>query len=361
METGFRPKCLQTWVGSLPIDDHAEAIRLMVAYTPEIPVWIQLPFYPAEGMIEQFLPGMPGLVHQGDRTFIQADDDAFHNELLLFYEEYLAVTEGSALFADSRFALSLDIAPGFFEFVKYLDALEMPPVAVKGQITGPLTFSTSVKDQSGRAIFYHPELRDVSVKCIAAKARWQVSQLKKYGVPVLIFLDEPGLAGFGTSAFISVSRADIEASIGEVIAAIHGQGGLAGIHVCANTDWSLVLDSPVDIVSFDSFSFFDKFILYEKEIKTYIERGGILAWGIVPTGNPRWVDEESAESLHDRWMDQLDDVAALGVDPGQIAAQSLITPSCGTGSLSVHHALKVIQMTQEISLKIRRSFISNNI
>jgi hypothetical protein len=155
--------------------------------------------------------------------------------------------------------------------------------------------------------------------------------------------------------------ADIEASIGEVIAAIHGQGGLAGIHVCANTDWSLVLDSPVDIVSFDAYSFFDKFILYEKEIKTYIERGGILAWGIVPTGNSRWVDEESAESLHGRWLDQLNDVAALGVDPGRIAAQSLITPSCGTGSLSVHHALKVIQMTQEISRKIRRSFIPNNI
>jgi methionine synthase II (cobalamin-independent) len=344
-------------VGSLPIDNHADAVRLMAEYTPEIPVWIQLPCYPAEGMIDQFLPGMPGLAHQDGRTFIRVDDDAFHNEMLLFYEEYLNLTEGKAPFADSRFALTMDIAPGFFEFIKYLDGLKIQPAAVKGQITGPFTFSTSVKDQDGRAIFYHPDLRDVLVKCIAAKARWQVSQLRKYGIPILIFLDEPGLAGFGTSAFISVSREDIEASLGEVISAIHLQGGLAGVHVCANTDWSIVLESPVDVVSFDAYSFFDKFILYEKEVKKFIERGGILAWGIVPTGNTRWVDQESADSLYDRWKDQLKQVAALGFDPGQIVAQSLITPSCGTGSLPVEHAIKVIQMTQEISLKIRRNFI----
>jgi methionine synthase II (cobalamin-independent) len=328
----------------------------MVAYTPEIPVWIQLPFYPAEGMIEQFLPGMPGVVHQGDRTFIQTDDDAFHNEILLFYEEYLAVTEGKTPIADSRFALSLDIAPGFFEFIKYLDGLKTQPAAVKGQITGPFTFSTSVHDQDGRAIFYHPELRDVSVKCIVTKARWQVSYLKKYGVPALIFLDEPGLAGFGTSAFISVSKEDIATCLGEAISAIHDQGGLAGVHVCANTDWSLLLESEVDIVSFDAYSFFDRFILYEKEIKKFMNRGGTLAWGIVPTGNIGWVDQESADSLYERWKDQLHQVAALGVEPEQIVSQSLITPSCGAGSLPVAHAIRVIQLTQEVSLKIRRNF-----
>ncbi len=343
-------------MGSLPIDDHAEAVRWMAAHTPEIPVWIQLPVYPAEGMIAQFLPGMPGVAHQGGRTFIRTDDESFHDAVLLFYEEYLAVVDGKSPPAGSRFALTADIAPGFFEFIKYLEGRDTRPFAVKGQITGPFTFATSIKDQDGRAIFYHPELRDVSVKIIAAKARWQVGQLKKYGVPVLVFLDEPGLAGFGTSSFISVTKEDIEEILGETVAAIHEQGGLAGVHVCANTDWSLILGSSIDVVSFDAYSFFDKFILYDKQIKNFIERGGILAWGIVPTGDIGRVDQESADSLYQRWINQLDQVAALGVDPGQIVSQSLITPSCGVGSLPVGHAIKVIQMTQEISRKIRRNF-----
>jgi hypothetical protein len=360
LKIDFKPKGLQTWVGSLPIDNHAEAIGWMAEYSPEIPVWIQLPCYPAEGMIDQFLPGMPGIAHQEERTFIRADGEAFQKEILLFYEEYFAVMDGAGLIPDSRFALTADIAPGFFEFIKYLDGLKTLPAAVKGQVTGPFTFSTSVKDQDGRAIFFHPDLRDVSVKCIAAKARWQAAQLKKYGVPVIIFLDEPGLAGFGTSALISVSKEDIAASLGEAVSAIHGQGGLAGAHVCANTDWSLVLESEVDIVSFDTYSFFDRFILYEKEIKKFINRGGILAWGIVPTANIGWVDQESADSLYERWKNQVYQVAALGFEPGQIVSQSLITPSCGAGSLPAAHAYKVIQMTRELSLKIRRVFYEEN-
>ena len=34
------------------------------------------------------------------------------------------------------------------------------------------------------------------------------------------------------------------------------EGGLVGVHVCANTDWSLVLDSSADIVSFDAYALF---------------------------------------------------------------------------------------------------------
>ena len=247
-------------------------------------------------------------------------------------------------------------APGFYEFLRYLDSNEKQPRAIKGQVTGPFTFSTSVKDQNGRAIFYHGQLRDVSVKCIAMKAQWQANQLKRYGVPVIIFLDEPGLAGFGTSAFISVSKEDIALCLEEVIAAVHEEGALAGIHVCANTDWTLVLDSSADIVSFDAYSFFDKFILYGEQIRKFMKRGGILAWGIVPTGNISWINQESTESLFNKWLEQVQQIEKLKISQREIVAQSLITPSCGTGSLPLDHAKKVIQMTRDISIKIQKEF-----
>ena len=356
MAEKFKPGGLQTWIGSLPIDSHIDAVRLMAQHTPEIPVWIQLPIFKAEGMIAQALAGMPGLVRDGEREFICADNSAFDTEIISFFEEYLEVAEGKRAISDSRFAMTKQAAPGFFEFIKYLESLENLPAAIKGQVVGPFTFSTSVKDQDGRAVFYHPELKEASTKCIATKARWQVSQLKKYKIPVIIFLDEPGLAAFGSSAFISITKEDIHTCLSEVIAAVHEEGAIAGVHVCANTDWSLVLDSSADIASFDAYSFFDRFILYEKQIKHFLQRGGILAWGIVPTGNISQVDQENVDSLFNRWKDQVHQIAALGFDEKQIVAQSLITPSCGTGSLPLDRALKVIQMTREISLKIRRNF-----
>jgi hypothetical protein len=103
---------------------------------------------------------------------------------------------------------------------------------------------------------------------------------------VIIFIDEPALAGFGSSELISISKEEILACLREVVDAIHTDGGLAGIHVCANTDWSLVLESGADIVNFDAYAYFDRFILYGDPIREFLAAGGMLAWGIVPTLEP---------------------------------------------------------------------------
>lgn len=354
MNTDFKPCGLPAWIGSLPLEDHGKAVKMMMDYTPDIPLWIQLPHFKSEGMIAQFLPGMPGLKIDEDRKFIQANDDSFDQEILAFFEEYMDIIEDDSKLGNSRFALTYEAAPGFFEFTKSLDALEKLPVAIKGQITGPFTFATGIVDQDGRAIFYDDQLRDAAIKTIALKARWQVKQLKKYGAPVIMFLDEPGLTGFGSSAFISVSRQDVEACLEEVIAAIHEEGALAGVHVCGNAEWSIILDSSADIVSFDAYSFFDKFILYPDQINEFIEKGGLIAWGIVPTGDIEAAEKESVESLELLWENEVRQMEAIGIDRSRIIEQSLITPSCGTGSLPLDIAEKVIRMTRDLSKKIRK-------
>ena len=335
------------------MDDHQAAVDLMNSYTPEIPLWIQLPGFAAEGMMAQFLPGMPGVTRDGEKTYIDTASDAFEQEVLSFFEDYMAVADGNLAIAASRFALTDETAPGFSEFIRFLDGRQAPPKAVKGQVTGPFTFATGVVDDNGRAIFYDDQLRDIAIKLIAMKARWQVNQLKKYGVPVIVFLDEPGLAGFGSSAFISVSREDVDQCLSEVIEAIHAEGGIAGIHVCANSEWSIVLESPADIASFDAYSFFDKFILYADQVKKFIRDGGILAWGIVPTGDGETIGKETVSSLFEMWEDEIARTEAVGLDRSRIFEKSLITPSCGTGSLSLPDAKRVLELTRDLSEKIR--------
>ncbi len=353
MTTRFIPAGRPAWIGSLPIRDHQEAIRLVDRYSPEIPIWIQLPAFAAEGMLAQFAGPLPGLVREGDRMFIDAGAQDFDQQVLEFFEESMAVAENRAALADSRFALDAATAPGFFELLAYLDRRTTPPAAVKGQVTGPFTFATGIHDAEGRAIFYNDTLREAAVTAIAMNARWQTEQLKKYHVPVILFLDEPGLAGFGSSAFISVTSADVGACLEPVIREIHAAGGLAGVHVCANTDWSLMFDASVDIISFDAYSFFDKFLLYPARIREFLDRGGILAWGIVPTGDPEQVRGETPDSLIARLEGDMARIADLGIDPAVAAAQSLITPSCGVGSLSPADAVRVIEMTREISDRMR--------
>ncbi len=353
MTKGFKPGGLSTLIGSLPMEDHAAAVELMGRYTPEIPLWIQLPRFAEEGMMAQFLPGMPGVTNDGDKTYINSEGENFESELLAFFEDYMAVTEGGLDITESRFALTDESAPGFSEFIRYLKNRSDAPAAVKGQITGPFTFATGVVDAEGRAIFYDDHLRDAAVKLIALKARWQVRRLKEFGVPVILFFDEPGLAGFGSSTFISISHDDVYNCLSEVVEAVHSEGGMAGIHVCANSEWSLVLDSTADIVSFDAYSFFDKFMLYADNLREFVSRGGLLAWGVVPTSDGETIAKETVPSLMDLWKKEFRQVEELGLDPAALFEKSLITPSCGTGSLSLPDAERVLDMTRELSSKIR--------
>ena len=345
----FKPNCLPVLIGSLPIKDHNEAVELVFKYTPEIPLWIQLPAFQEEGMIAQFLPGFPGITTEKEKTFINTASNKIDEDLLEFYEDYVAVTEEGANLDDSRFMLNTDTVGGFFAFKERLHNLSYQPVAVKGQITGPVTFGLGLTDQNGKAIFYDEQLKDVAVKLLAQKARWQVRKLSSFGCPVIIFLDEPALAGFGSSAFISISRDDVLKCFEEVIEAIHAEGGLAGIHVCANADWSLVLDSASDIINFDAYSFFDRLILYPDHLKKFIDRGGILAWGIVPTLRNDDLEKETTASLLALWESQVQAIEAVGIDKSTILAQSLITPSCGAGSLRLDLTTKVLMLTRELS------------
>ncbi len=349
----FEGNGLAVLIGSLPVTNHEEAIRMVFEYTRDIPLWVQLPAYPQEGMLVQFLPGIPGVVQNEDRVFIDATGPAFERDLLEFYEDYLAVTEAGAPLDGTRFALTQENAKGFFTLLDVMKSAQRLPVALKGQITGPLTLATGLTDQDRRALFYDDRLLDVAVKTLAMKARWQVEKLSQWGLPVIIFIDEPGLAGFGTSAFISISREDIHRVLSEVIDAIHRAGGLAGVHVCANTDWSLILESSADILSFDAYGFFDRMALYHKLLHSFFDQGRILAWGIVPTSDSEDINRETATSLVRKWEVQVAHLETLGIDRARILAQSLITPSCGTGSLAPNDAIKVLEMTREVSQTLR--------
>jgi methionine synthase II (cobalamin-independent) len=353
MATRFQANCLPVLIGSLPLQDHHEALELVLRFTPEIPLWVQLPFYRHEGMVPQFTPGLPGLTGQAEKMRVDTSQSGFASELIAFYEDYLAVTDGGAFMAESRFALKPENAAGFFVLLERIASLPNPPLALKGQVTGPITFSTAIKDQNERALFYDVQLREVAVKLLAMKARWQVERLARFELPVIIFIDEPGLAGFGSSEFISITRDEVRACLDEVVQAIHAAGGLVGVHVCANTDWSLLLESEVDMVNFDAYSYFDRFVLYPEQINHFIKSGGVLAWGIVPTQNTADIERETVSSLVAQWHQKAAVLEALGVERSALRAQSLLTPSCGTGSLSLDHARRVLKLTHEIAKTLR--------
>ncbi|KPK23227.1 MAG: hypothetical protein AMJ61_16075 [Desulfobacterales bacterium SG8_35_2] len=349
---------LPTLIGSLPAANHQQALEWILEATPEIPLWPQLPAIPQEKMLNQFIEGLPGIIEGEDRTYFDINTDSFSHEQLSFYEDYINASEHPEILPASRFRTGPERAAGLYLFAEQAGKTVDHLTAVKGQVTGPFTMLTGISDIDHKLGYYDPTFRDIVVKGIAMKAAWQVAYLKQaFAVPVLLFIDEPALAGLGSSSFISISLEDISRDLAEVISAIHRGGGLAGVHVCANTDWNILLNSDIDIISFDAYSFFDKFITCKSLIHAFLERGSFIAWGIIPTAEPEHIEKETCASLVQRWEKQAALLSGRKWDTGSLLKQTIITPSCGTGSLSPELAKKVLQLTKEVSAELRKKYL----
>lgn len=351
----FKTHCAPLLIGSLPIDNHDKAMELILQSTPQIPLWPQLPCYKEEGMVQQFIPGMPGLDVCDDTLFINGEGEDFDADFLAFYEDYLMATEGGGSLDDSRFRLTPETAKGFFDFLKHTEKIKDSLTGLKAQTTGPFTFATGVVDHNNKAIFYNEQLRDAAIKLLSLKAKWQIRKMKEICPQTIMIFDEPAMAGFGSSAFITITLDDIKACFGEVFDAVHEEGATAGVHVCANTEWSVLFDAGADLISFDAYSYFDKFILYPDHLKRFFHEGGILASGIVPT-TPEFIDKEDGDSLTTKWIQQAKELEKIGIPMEQILEQTLITPSCGTGSVSLAYAEKVMNLVKEVSFKIQEKY-----
>lgn len=343
----FEPKGLATAIGSLPHHDPEVACRIILDSVPEIPFWPQLPAADfREGMEIQYVEGLPGTVldEAGKRMHFDTGRD-LTSELETFYENYMAENL-------EHFKISPPFSRGLYAMEKALSAGRPSAFRLfKSQVTGPITMGLGRTDENKRSIYYNEVMRDVVVKGMEMKARWLLERFRPLGVPQLCFIDEPILSAFGSSTYVSVQRSDVVRHLQEVVAAVHKGGGLAGVHCCGNTEWTILIDAGVDIISFDAFEFGETIAYYPGPMKDFLERGGVLAWGVVPTSAK--IDAETVETLLDRLRAAIDNLAGKGIAKSRIEEKCLITPSCGTGSLAVRHAEKVFALLGDVSRRFR--------
>ena len=345
----LEPRCTATAIGSLPHSDPNAAVQVVLNAIPDAPIWPQLP---ASGMNEQMEPqyseGIPRVVFDRvkDRMYIDTTGDT-SGDLAAFYEDYLAENV-------DKFQITSEFSKGIYAMEAALEAAGGKRPFVKVQVTGPVSWGLTAVDENKRAIYYNEEFMDVVVKALAMKCRWQIRKFRKFAENVICFIDEPILSAFGSSTYVSVTREDVVAKINEVVEAIHGEGGLAGVHCCGNTEWSILIDAGVDIVNFDAFDYADTVALYAEPMRRFLESGKILAWGVVPTNSAK-IQAQTAETLVAKLHKGVANLAkATGLSEELILRQALITPSCGTGSLPVADAEKVFTLLRETSESLKK-------
>ena len=353
----FKPKFLGTAIGSMPFEDANYAVEVSLAKLPEAPIWPQLPKLGLNEQMEiQYSEGIPSGVIDRIKNRMYFDTSVDYSEAFAsFYENYLAAMDPDDGNGDcSTMAISKEFSKGIYALEDTLKSKNLKFPFVKVQTTGPCSFALTLVDENKRAIFYNEEFRDVIVKALAMKCRWQIQKFQPFAEKIICFIDEPILSAFGSSTYVSVNREDVIAALEEMISAIHADNAIAGIHCCGNTEWSILIDAGADIVNFDAFEFGETVAMYSESVKKHLNRGGVLAWGVVPTSKA--IREQTVDSLEARLEQVMDNLAGKGIDKKLIVEQAIITPSCGTGSMDKQDAEKVFQMVHDLSERMRSKY-----
>ncbi len=338
---------LTTGIGSVPFAEAERAVEFVLGAGLDIPFWPQLPKRDIrERMIPQYGERLPGF------TVLPGENKVFC-DLSIGREEALTELVGSLLELSgpptpqesAPFGPSEKFAAGYYAFLTALAGKPRLAMA-KGQVTGPFTLLLGLNDQLGTPVYHDTDLRDAALMLLEVQLADQVHQLKEVADDVLVFIDEPVLGAFGTSAYLFLSAEEVTATLDKLCRAPHQLGALVGVHCCGNTDWGMIARSALDVISFDAWGYGETIARYADDIGTFLSRGGHLAWGIVPT------TEDIDSATVDDCLGKLNAGVALlttkGIDQALIREQMLFTPSCGAGSVSEPQTQRVFELLREV-------------
>lgn len=349
----FRPYGCAAGIGSLPHLDPLVAVSLVKEYLPLIPHWPQLPRLSVrEFYCTQFLQVLNDLgllrVEKGTKAFFLDEEEDWPVRLAEFYELYIQAAEGN-IDALNKFSFPPGSAEGFYYFYDELLKNGVGDASnLKGQVVGLLSVGFQVTNQRGIPAYYDEQLRDVLLKQLSLQAAWQVKTLGEFGLPVIIFMDDPVIDSCGRFDRISVSKDEVQTELAEFADFVRRFGGMAGVHSCSDMDWSILFGADLDIISFDTYQFSASFGLYPGLIQEFMKNGGVVAWGLVPTDG-KALAGESLELLKIKLCRYLKELVEKGVDPRLLYTNSLITPACGTGTLNEDEAKRIYQLTAELA------------
>jgi len=327
-----------TGIGSLPHVNPEAAVTFVAQHCPDAPFWPQLTQRaPEEYMLLQMLTPMLDLLNQQSpaRIFIAPGQfSAFRSRL----------RQAEAAFTE-------ETAAGFFAFERGCEAgIFTNARLLKGHVSGPLTLARClltdevVSEHSDSRMPWRPLLAAPTVMSeltdyLCRLTTWQIKRLQRFGKPVMIFVDEPVLT-------LAVSTPMHRLYLRRLLDAIRSAGAIAGIHCCAMGAAQAVFAVAPDVISFDAYHELESFVLMP-ETHTFLEAGGGLALGMIPTlADPA---ELAPEDLFMHWSESL---ALSGLDVARAAKQSLITATCGLGLLSVQAAQASFEQARRLAFLV---------
>lgn len=331
---------LTTAMAVMPHQDPQKAQEL--ALSLDIPYWPQLPLYSYyEDMYVQAAEHFPGIILDVDNRSLGFSLDRFMTELEVALNS----------FDDpSYFDISQKYSSVYHHFLS-LDLSGYP--AVRGQLEGPISFGFNIVDQDDRPILFNDTVRPFLFEFMAKRINVQLDNLKAKNKNAFMFVDEPGLQ-YIFNALSGYNDAKARKDMEYFFSLINRP---RGVHLCGNPDWDFLLKLDLDILSLDTYTNGERFVSYSSSIKQFLDRYGVIVWGIVPT-NYEPFSLENQDSLSSQLETLWDKLAEKGIDKDWLLSRSLLSPAtcCLVNPDKTQTVEQAFSSIKSLSSELRRKY-----
>jgi hypothetical protein len=327
------PPSATTGIGSLP---HTQgelglqlALQLDIPFLPELPTGA-----PGELMIASALEGLPGLSfdEQGMCTLDRAAWEAGAADLSRRLEAAL----GSGQLAE--FEPSPSARRSWRPFLFEVQARRL--ALAKAQLAGPFTVRWGTRLSGGGVVVNDAAVDRQVFRLLLARSLAMVKALRAAGATPLFYLDEPGLYALDVEDGRHLLNLQ---EIRLLVVALQREGALVGLHCCGNTAWAALLGLGLDLLSFDVRLSLDALLEVPGPLEAFLERGGGLSLGIVPTDLG---EDASVAELVAATQASLE--SALGAERARnVLQRSVLTPACGLALRSVPDTERILEQLRE--------------
>jgi len=317
------PVGLATSIGSLPHIDPTDAVDFILHSQPRLPAAPTLPARSRrEGMIAQAAHGVAGIEVNDDGS-LTIDD---------------ATLDPEAPLTDPGFGS--DAFVGLRAFVTTVADRSGP---IKISLTGPVTF--------GVALHAAGVERELAYRVASAAVRQRARAMVQYvgqrapDATLVAFLDEPAMGSAMDPGFplLPLDAVDL---VSGALAALEPLA-ITGLHCCGPADWRLLMQAGPEILSLPTDGGIES---AAGALAAFLERGGWVAWGAVPTDRPIGTTVERLwRMLSVLWCTL---VTEGGCDPIRLRTQAMITPSCGLWRHGIPQAQQVLQFTNRLAERL---------
>ena len=339
-------RCLP--LGALPYETVEAATKMEAKLFEKMPFLARLPKIDADDdIINRTFENFPGVKIDKHEVILKITSNHYKQRISKLEKAF----NHPSLSDLELFGITAPFMEKYLQMIKKFE----PPYAVIN-LLGPFTISQMLQNAAEGQMLIDKSYRKLFIQGICVKALWMIEKVKEMSpkTDTIIVFEEPLLGQLGDIKRNNeeVTNELVIAMFSRVFEKLHEAGAVVGVQSLDKCDWKIPIAAGADLISFDAYNNPNNLTILPEQIVEFVERGGKINWGIVPTMNEAMIKSLNIDYLTKRLLSTMEGLILAGVPEKYVYNSAMVSLQGDVDNLPILFAEKAIILATQLAKRI---------